>query len=81
MPLKNIRRSVDDSGTGRAARCGWSEVVHQAQGVTHFYELGPKDVLTGLLKRIAPTAAGMACGTVDGVQQTARVLREQAAQS
>ena len=38
-----------------------------AQGVTTFVELGSKDVLTGLLKRIDSTAVGLAVGTPDGL--------------
>jgi [acyl-carrier-protein] S-malonyltransferase len=38
-----------------------------AQGVTTFVELGSKDVLTGLLKRIDSSATGIAVGTPEGV--------------
>lgn len=43
----------------------WTESVRYmlAQGVTTFIELGSKDVLTGLLKRIDPNATGIAVGT------------------
>lgn len=43
----------------------WTESVRYmlAQGVTTFVELGSKDVLTGLLKRIAANATGIAVGT------------------
>jgi [acyl-carrier-protein] S-malonyltransferase len=41
------------------------------QGVTSFFEIGPKDVLTGLLKRISKEVTGVACGTVDEVQALA----------
>jgi [acyl-carrier-protein] S-malonyltransferase len=42
----------------------WVDSVHhmEALGATFFVELGAKDVLTGLLKRIAPNARGMAAG-------------------
>jgi [acyl-carrier-protein] S-malonyltransferase len=41
------------------------------QGVTTFIELGSKDVLTGLLKRIDANATGIAVGTPEGVGQVA----------
>ncbi len=42
----------------------WTDSVRYllAHGVTVFVELGPKDVLTNLLKRIAPTATGVKTG-------------------
>jgi [acyl-carrier-protein] S-malonyltransferase len=39
------------------------------QGVTDFIELGPNNVLTGLLKRIDKTATGRALGTTAEVQE------------
>jgi [acyl-carrier-protein] S-malonyltransferase len=39
----------------------WTETIRalRALGATHFLELGPKDVLTGLLKRIDKDAVGL----------------------
>jgi [acyl-carrier-protein] S-malonyltransferase len=47
----------------------WTESVRYmlAQGVTTFVELGAKDVLTGLLKRIDPNATGLALGTAENL--------------
>jgi len=39
-----------------------------AQGATHFVEIGPKDVLTSLVRRIDKSVTAVACGTVEGVQ-------------
>jgi [acyl-carrier-protein] S-malonyltransferase len=39
-----------------------------AHGVTSFIEIGPKDVLSGLARRINKGVKAVACGTVDGVQ-------------
>jgi malonyl CoA-acyl carrier protein transacylase len=39
-----------------------------AEGVQAFVELGPKEVLTGLVGRIDKSVTAAACGTVAGVQ-------------
>ncbi len=41
----------------------------EAQGMTEFLELGPKDVLTGLNKRIAKTATTKPIGTVEQIEK------------
>lgn len=48
----------------------WTESIRYlaTQGVTKFYEIGSKDVLTGLIKRIAPDTQGVAVGTPEAVE-------------
>jgi [acyl-carrier-protein] S-malonyltransferase len=38
------------------------------RGVTHFIEIGPKDVLTGLVRRISKQVNAVNCGTADEVR-------------
>jgi [acyl-carrier-protein] S-malonyltransferase len=60
-----VRRLVDQvTGTVR-----WREsVAHMAtQGVTTFYEVGAGKVLSGLVRRIAEGASGIAIGTPEDV--------------
>ncbi len=49
----------------------WTDSVRYlvARGMTTFVELGPKDVLTGLLKRIAANTTGIAVGTPETLAQ------------
>jgi len=48
----------------------WVESVEYmvAQGVMSFVEIGPKEVLMGLVRRINKDVKAVACGTVEGVQ-------------
>mgnify|MGYP000050081462 CR=1 FL=1 len=46
------------------------------RGVTAFIEVGAKDVLTGLVKRIEPSVTCLPCGNMSGVEQAAQLVRE-----
>jgi [acyl-carrier-protein] S-malonyltransferase len=48
---------------------GMREAVTLAGPGVRFVEMGPGNVLTGLLKRIAPEAASVSLGTADEVQR------------
>jgi [acyl-carrier-protein] S-malonyltransferase len=64
-PVEIARRLVEQvTGTVR-----WRECVAYmaARGVTQFYEIGAGKVLSGLVKRIASGAAGIAIGTPEDI--------------
>jgi [acyl-carrier-protein] S-malonyltransferase len=63
---KEIVRALVEQVTGTVR---WRECVsYMAQnGVTTFYEIGAGKVLTGLVKRIADGATGIAIGSPDDI--------------
>lgn len=70
---------VSDAGTARAlllrqltAPVRWTTVIERLVArfpSALFVEMGPGTVLAGLLKKIAPTAAGASCGTAADVER------------
>ena len=57
----------------------WTETIQHMleHGTSTFIEVGPKEVLTGLTKRIAPGATSVACNNVDSIRQAAQILHEE----
>ncbi len=78
-PLTSAAGIVAELGGQLTSPVRWTDTIQYMvqHGITTFIEVGPKDVLTGLLKRIAPGVTGMACGGADGVAQAAQFLRQQ----
>jgi len=76
-PLTTVDEILDELTEQLTSQVRWTESIRyiEAQGISTFIEVGPKDVLTGLVKRIAPTATCIPCGSVSGVDQAAQLLR------
>ncbi|MCB1379544.1 MAG: ACP S-malonyltransferase, partial [Alphaproteobacteria bacterium] len=70
-----IRDSLVAQVTGTVR---WRECVGTmvAQGVDRFCEIGAGKVLTGLLKKNAPGAVGLAIGTPDDIAAAATQLQQ-----
>jgi len=80
QPLTNVGAILEELEAQLVSPVRWTATVQRMieQGVSTFVEVGPKDVLTGLGRRIAPAATFVPCGTMAEVQQTAALLRERA---
>jgi [acyl-carrier-protein] S-malonyltransferase len=76
QPLTDIDAIRADLSAQLTAPVAWTDSVRAmlAQGVTTFVEVGPKDVLTGLLKRIDANARGLKAGDRAGVEEVVHVL-------
>jgi [acyl-carrier-protein] S-malonyltransferase len=70
-PLGDAHSIREELGLQLTHSVRWTESVQAmiGAGITTFVEMGPKDVLTGLLKRIDRSATGYALNTVDALQK------------
>ena len=68
-PIRTAAEIRDELVRQLTSPVRWTESVQfmVAQGVTTFYEIGPKDVLTGLIRRIDGTVSVAAVGTAQAV--------------
>lgn len=70
-PLQTREEIRADLAAQLTSRVRWTESVRGmiASGITHFIELGPGTVLTGLLRRIDRAATGLALGDPESFSQ------------
>jgi [acyl-carrier-protein] S-malonyltransferase len=71
QPLDDVDAIRQDLFDQLTSAVQWVKSIEwmEAQGVTEFLEIGPKDVLTGLNKRIAKTATTRPLGTVEQIEK------------
>lgn len=71
QPLHDVESIRNELNMQLTQSVRWTESVQAmiAAGVETFVEIGPKDVLTGLLKRIDRSKRGISLGNLAGLQQ------------
>jgi [acyl-carrier-protein] S-malonyltransferase len=69
QPLTSVEAIRDELDRQLTNSVRWTETIQHmhAAGLSHYVELGPKDVLTGLLKRISKEATGTALNSAAAV--------------
>ena len=69
-PLANVDEIRDELVGQLTWPVRWTASIQAmvAQGVTHFVEIGPKDVLSGLVKRIDPDVQAISVGSAARIQ-------------
>jgi [acyl-carrier-protein] S-malonyltransferase len=70
LPLTDVDSIKKELVSQLTTQVRWTDSIRYiaSHGVTKFYEIGSKDVLIGLLKRIAPESQGAAVGTPEAVE-------------
>lgn len=73
-PLIDAAAIREELGAQLTSSVRWTESIGalQAAGITRFVEIGPKDVLSGLVKRIDRNAERVSLNSVDAVRQFAQ---------
>lgn len=68
-PLETVEAIREELGQQLTQAVRWTESIRRMReaGVTHFYELGPKDVLNGLIKRIDREAVSTAVNSASAL--------------
>jgi [acyl-carrier-protein] S-malonyltransferase len=69
-PLATIDAIRDELHRQLTQNVRWTESIQAmtAAGITHFVEIGSKDVLTGLLKRIDRSAVGISINNLESLR-------------
>ncbi len=69
-PLTSVEEIREEMVRQLTSSVRWVESIlyMAAHGVGHCIEIGPKDVLTGLISRIQPAMKATACGTLAAIQ-------------
>jgi [acyl-carrier-protein] S-malonyltransferase len=75
-PLTSVEAIRDELGNQLTHSVRWTESVAAmiAAGAQHFIEMGPKDVLTGLLRRIDREASATALNSAEAVRKLAEEI-------
>jgi [acyl-carrier-protein] S-malonyltransferase len=70
-PLASVSEVREELRSQLTSRVRWTETIGSmlAAGVTHFIELGPRDVLSNLVKRIEREANATAAGDPAGIER------------
>ena len=70
-PLETVETIRAELGEQLTQAVRWTESVQfmRTAGITHFYEIGPKDVLNGLIKRIDREAHCMAVNSAAALEE------------
>jgi [acyl-carrier-protein] S-malonyltransferase len=81
LPLPDVNAIREEMLAQLTRSVQWVKSVEwiEAQGVTDLLELGPKDVLSGLNKRIAKSAQAWSLGTVETIEKFLARRQETAA--
>jgi len=76
-PLHSASEVKEELRAQLISRVRWTESVQYMldNGITHFFEMGSKSVLTGLLRRIGREAEGLSLNSPESFAALAEILQ------